>query len=317
MGARKQVEVAAGVLLRDDGCFLLGQRAPGTFYPGYWEFPGGKVEAGESPAQALIRELEEELGIRVSRLAPWLVREHVYEHAHVRLHFFEVSEWQGEFTDRVHSALSWQRVEALDVAPMLPANGPILKALSLPRCIGITDCARYGGVTAQLRRIADALEGGLRMVVVRDDTLERNERKKLLAGALSLAAPHGAIVVLNGDVDLAAECGAHGVHLKSRDLMTARKRPDFTWVGASCHDRAQLLRAAELEMDYVLLGTLKATPTHPEQAGLGWAGFQALTSSLPMPVVALGGLSSADMAAARAAGAHGIAGIRGVWGDAG
>ena len=130
---RKRVEVAAGVLLREDGRYLIGQRAPDTVYAGYWEFPGGKVEPGESPAQALVRELDEELGIRVTRLRPWLCREHVYEHAHVRLHFHEVAAWEGELADRVHSALAWVLPEGPAREPMLPANGPILKALRLPR----------------------------------------------------------------------------------------------------------------------------------------------------------------------------------------
>ena len=108
----KLTEVAAAVIERRaaDGAmeFLLGQRAPGTFYPGYWEFPGGKVEPGETPHAALVRELSEELGIGVTRADPWLRREHVYEHAHVRLNFFRVREWRGELHDHVHSALAWQ-----------------------------------------------------------------------------------------------------------------------------------------------------------------------------------------------------------------
>ena len=103
---KKIVHVAAAVITRPDGSFLLGQRAPDTFYPGYWEFPGGKVEAGETPRDALIRELDEELGMQVETAYPWITREHVYEHAHVSLHFFEVSAWRGEIHDRVHSALS-------------------------------------------------------------------------------------------------------------------------------------------------------------------------------------------------------------------
>jgi mutator protein MutT len=86
--SRKIVDVAAAVITRPDGSFLLGQRAPGTFYPGYWEFPGGKVEPGETPREALIRELHEELGLNVDAAWPWIMREHEYEHAHVRLHFF-------------------------------------------------------------------------------------------------------------------------------------------------------------------------------------------------------------------------------------
>ena len=88
---KKIVHVAAAVITRPDGSFLLGQRAPDTFYPGYWEFPGGKVEPGETPRDALVRELDEELGMQVDTAYPWITREHVYEHAHVSLHFFKVS----------------------------------------------------------------------------------------------------------------------------------------------------------------------------------------------------------------------------------
>ena len=102
---KKITEVAAAVIVRPDGSFLLGRRPPGGFYAGYWEFPGGKVEAGEMPRDALIRELDEELGIRVELAYPWLVREFVYEHAHVRLNFFRVLRWQGELRDLQHDAL--------------------------------------------------------------------------------------------------------------------------------------------------------------------------------------------------------------------
>ena len=121
---RPIVEVAVGVLLRPNGDFLLTSRPPGKVYAGYWEFPGGKIEAGESPRQALVRELHEELGIMVDVAHPWIVREFVYEHAHVRLHFFRVSSWSGELRDLQHDALAWQEAGAPAVAPMLPANAP-------------------------------------------------------------------------------------------------------------------------------------------------------------------------------------------------
>ena len=140
----KLTEVAAAVILRPDGSFLLGQRAADTFYPGYWEFPGGKVEPGETPRDALVRELHEELEIEVLDASPWIVREHVYEHAHVRLHFFRVTRWRGELRDHVHAALAWQGADALSVSPMLPANAPVLAALQLPPLYGISHAWQIG-----------------------------------------------------------------------------------------------------------------------------------------------------------------------------
>lgn len=311
----KRVDVAAAVITRPDGSFLLGQRAPGTFYPGYWEFPGGKVESGESPRQALIRELGEELGIQAREAWPWLTREHAYEHAHVRLHFFEVPEWTGAINDHVHAALAWQRADALAVGPMLPANGPILKALRLPRRMGVTHAGEIG-VPAQLAALEHALERGLRLIQIREPDLSPATLETLARQALERARPTGAVVLVNGRPELAAKVGANGLHLPATQLATTTHRPDFEWVGASCHTRAELERAAELGLDYALLGPVQATASHPDRPALGWPRFTQLVSGLPLPVLALGGLRNTDLLGARAAGAHGIAAIRGAWGEA-
>ncbi|MGD9871550.1 MAG: Nudix family hydrolase [Thauera sp.] len=310
---RKLVDVAAGVLLRPDGSYLLGQRGADTVYAGYWEFPGGKVEPGETPAQALCRELEEELGIRVSKLRPWLRREHDYEHAHVRLHFFEVVAWQGELDNRVHGALSWVAPQQPACEPMLPANGPILKALRLPRTMGITHASEIG-VAAQLAALERGLDAGLRLVQLREGGLADAAREDFARAARARVHARGGVLVINADAQLARSVEADGLHLPARQLMAATTRPEFVWVGASCHTRAELEQAAALGLDYALLGPVCPTLSHPGQEGLGWARFTELAAGLPMPVFALGGLLPEDMARARDAGAHGIAAIRGFWG---
>ena len=132
----KVVEVAAAILLREiDGNteFLLAQRPRGKVYSGYWEFPGGKVEPGESLRQALLRELQEELGIKIDRAWPWLSCEFTYPHARVRLKFFRVTSWHGEILPIEHSGFVWMKIgDSAPVSPVLPANGPILRALELP-----------------------------------------------------------------------------------------------------------------------------------------------------------------------------------------
>jgi len=309
---RKLVDVAAGVLLRADGRYLLGQRGPDTVYAGYWEFPGGKVEPGETPAQALCRELDEELGIRVTHLRPWLRREHLYEHAHVRLHFFEVSAWEGALDDKVHSALDWVQPDGATREPMLPANGPILKALRLPRMMGITQAAEIG-TEAQLAALESALLRGLRLVQVREPALDPLRREQFAREVVARVHAWGGLVLINDDLELAQTVAADGVHLPARSLMSLQRRPDCAWVGASCHDRSELEQAAALGLDYSLLGPVQKTATHPGQAVLGWERFAELAAGLPMPIFALGGLLLADMERARDVGAHGIAAIRGAW----
>lgn len=309
---RKIVHVAAAVITRPDGSFLIGQRAPDTFYPGYWEFPGGKVEPGETPRDALVRELDEELGMKVNVAWPWLTREHVYEHAHVNLHFFEVPAWHGEIHDKVHSALAWQWAGRMDVEPMLPANGPILKALRLPRSMAITHAAEIG-VDAQLAQLDVALACGLHLVQIRETALAADERERFARTVVERCRARGALVVVNGDLDLARRIQADGVHLPARVLLELTRRPDFEWVGASCHDRPELEKAATLELDYAVLGAVQPTASHPGQPALGWDAFAKLVARLPLPVLALGGLTPADLDTAKAHGAHGVAGIRSFW----
>lgn len=313
----KLTEVAAAVIERSaaDGAieFLLGQRAPGTFYPGFWEFPGGKVEPGETPHDALLRELREELGIEVVRADPWLRRQHVYEHAHVRLNFFRVREWHGELHDHVHSALAWQRANAATVSPMLPANAPVLAALALPQFYAITHAGEIG-VDAQLLALAHALEGGLRLVQLREPQLDAARRSAFVHAAVDLCHQYGAKALVNGDVALAAAAGAAGVHLPARQLAALVARPDLPLVAASCHSSAELELAADLGCDFAVFGPVRATASHPGVAGIGWDNFAAAVGVSPLPTFALGGLSPVDLDRARRAGAHGVAAIRAAWG---
>lgn len=313
----KLTEVAAAVIERRaaDGTmeFLLGQRAPGTFYPGYWEFPGGKVEDGETPHAALVRELGEELGIGATRADPWLRREHVYEHAHVRLNFFRVRDWCGELHDHVHSALAWQRPGQTDVAPMLPANAPVLAALALPEFYGITQATQIG-IDAQLLALARALEGGLRLVQLREPGLDAARRAAFVHAAVELCHQYGAQVLVNGDAGLAEAAGADGVHLPASLLAGLDVRPSLPLVAASCHASAELELAAHLGCDFAVFGPVCATASHPGVTGMGWQAFAAALGVPPLPTFAIGGLGRADLDAARRAGAHGVAAIRLAWG---
>jgi 8-oxo-dGTP diphosphatase len=122
---RVPVDVAVGVLINERDEFLLTSRPQGKVFAGYWEFPGGKLEAGESVEQALRRELHEELGIQIGAVHPWKIELMDYPHARVRLHFCKVYEWQGEFEMRERQAMQWQTLP-VRVAPVLPGTLPVL-----------------------------------------------------------------------------------------------------------------------------------------------------------------------------------------------
>jgi 8-oxo-dGTP diphosphatase len=309
------VEVVAAVILKADGQFLLAQRPAGKVYAGWWEFPGGKVEPGEAPADALARELHEELGIDVTRAWPWISREYVYAHAHVRLNFFRVLEWEGEPRSREAQALSWQRTREIKVGPVLPANGPILRSLALPPVLAITDASERGE-SALLERLDSALSRGLRMVMVREKQMPRERQLAFIADVLQRCRRAGALTVVNGDEELACVSGADGLHLTSAQLLQRQQRPDLPWCGASCHDHQELARASALGLDYVVLGPVLRTPSHPHARPMGWRRFEERARASPLPVYALGGMSLHDFATAGAAGAHGLAMVRSAWSGA-
>ncbi len=311
-----RIEVAAAVIERPDGSFLMASRPPGKAYAGWWEFPGGKLEAGETPRHALDRELREELGLEVVEAYPWLMREFDYAHARVRLHFFRVVAWRGEPHPHEGQDLAWVRADRPAVSPILPANGPILKGLSLPLTYAISSATELGRAEF-LRRLEARLEAGLRLLQLREKTLPGEAMRDLAREVAARCRDAGALLLINGDARLAQELGTGihlvGVHLTGAQLMAARDRPDLPWVGASCHDAAELVRAAELGVDLAVLGPLLPTASHPGATTLGWARFAELAAGHPMPIYALGGLSTADLEAARKMGAHGIALKSGAW----
>ncbi|MEO7886200.1 MAG: NUDIX domain-containing protein [Polaromonas sp.] len=122
---RKVVDVAVGVLLRPNGDFLLTSRPPGKVYEGYWEFPGGKLEAGETVEQALRRELQEEIGVTIGAAQPWKVEMVDYPHALVRLNFCKVFDWTGELQMHEGQTFAWQNLP-VTVQPVLPGTVPVL-----------------------------------------------------------------------------------------------------------------------------------------------------------------------------------------------
>jgi 8-oxo-dGTP diphosphatase len=306
------VEVAAAVLLRPDGEFLLTQRPSRTVYAGYWEFPGGKVESGETAQQALSRELREELGIDIGRPYPWLTQHYIYPHADVRLEFFRVREWRGEARGIEGQNLTWCRPDAIAVEPLLPANGPVLRALSLPTEYAVSDVKQMGEAmffSALERRLA----AGLKLLQLREKEMSEEAFRRFARTAVDMAHRAGARVLVNGPERLATEVGADGVQLSALQLQATQKRPEMELVGASVHGREELRRAEALGADFAVLGAIAATPTHPDGRILGWQGFAEIVAGAAIPVYAIGGVKPAQLDEAWAAGAQGIAMIRGSW----
>lgn len=316
------IDAAVAVLQRPDGLVLLAQRPADKAWAGWWEFPGGKIEAGETAEQALCRELKEELGVQALQYYRWLTRVHDYPEKTVRLHFFKVMQWQGEPQSLENQLWAWQQPAQLSVSPLLPANAAIIQALQLPAYYAISNIAEMGQA-AFLKALEKALQQGLQLLQVREKQLNLSQLSALLKQLQALCQGYPVKLVVNSGLaiapsqllPLASDMGC-GVHLTSQHLMQAEYLPDAPrsqLCGASCHNAEQLAQAYRLGLDYALLSPVKATLSHTDASPLGWQQFSQLIQHTPIPIYALGGLQAQDISAAWQAGAHGIAMMRGAW----
>lgn len=315
------LDVAAGLILRRDGKLLLGQRPEGKPWAGWWELPGGKLEPGETVLQALARELEEELGIRVTAATRWVTYVHAYPHTTVRLAFCRVTDWEGDPRGLENQRLEWvDPVHAGSVGELLPATLPPLRWLRLPDTYGITNIGSPAGLPAFLARLRRALDRGLRLVQLREpgwpDGPASASLHEALGQVLKPCREAGARVLVNSAHPEAWWRQADGVHLRAADAAARAQRPlarDDYWVGVSVHDAEQMAQARRLDADFAVVGPVAETASHPGQAGLGWQAFMDINRDAGLPAYAIGGQGPHTMAAAREHGAHGIAAIRAVF----
>ncbi|MCL2021887.1 MAG: Nudix family hydrolase [Betaproteobacteria bacterium] len=315
------VEVAAAVIMsRDNQSCLLACRPKNKAYAGYWEFPGGKIEQGEDVKTALIREIHEELGIRVTKASPWLTNSFLYPAALTRIHFWRVTEWEGEINEAQpgeHSTIAWNPIHLpCKLVPLLPANIRILQILAMPVQILVTHAWEVG-IEKEIARIESALSQDIRMILVREQTLPMPRRLDFLHAVIAEARRHNARVLLSetGDdsgSELSSLVGADGIHLSSNAMNAMLARPPFPCVGASCHNAEEIRAAEKIGVDYALLGPALPTPSHPDQPGLGWEAFALLSLDNSIPIYAIGGQSRDTLAIAQLHGAHGIACMRNI-----
>lgn len=309
-----RIHVVAAILTDAHGRILLTRRTEGRDLAGLWEFPGGKVEPGESVEHALRRELHEELGIDLGGVEPLISVPHAYPHKRILLDVQRVASFSGLARGRESQALAWVAPEKLSSYAMPAADRPVVAALQQPDRYLITPEPSTDN-DAFLAALARALVGGMRRVQLRARTLSREPLHALALAARELARAHDAELLLNSGhaagADIAAELDI-GLHLSAPHLRELQQRPRGL-LAASCHDADELCRAEALGCDFVVLGPVALTPTHPGTRALGWAEFAALREQVALPIYALGGMRVTDVSIARAHGAQGIAAIRALW----
>ncbi len=300
------IPVAAGCLVNDRDEVLIAQRPVGKIAAGKWEFPGGKIERGETPRHALDRELREELGINVRKARPLIRVRHEYSDRIVILDTWLVTGFDGALHPHDNQALAWAAREDLMRWDLLAADRPIVNALCLPGDYVFT------GPDATETELVERLERLPRgaLLRLRRPSLEDREYAALAKRVIPRARDAGLKVIVDRRIDVDAD----GWHATSRELADIRDAAAFAgWKIASCHSADELARARALGFDAAVLGPVRPTATHPQSKPIGWGRFEALASEAGLPIYAIGGVGPRDRDAAFAHYAQGVAGISAYW----
>jgi 8-oxo-dGTP diphosphatase len=313
-----RIEVAVGVIRRGENEVLVGQRMVQDRYYRRWEFPGGKLEPRETPEQALARELSEELGIQITKTQPLIQLDHDYPDIKVRLYVMEVDSHLGEPYGREGQAIEWISLANPQVKDFLEATQPIFTALTLPKRIMITDTKRFGMDRTCEAVAAKAVHGASVIVQVREPELSLKDRMEFTAQLVKSTNGSPVQIVQNDGLDADFFDGITGIHLSALNtreaLAAGLKRPLGKMLGCSCHNAGEIRVASMIDADYITLGSVAVTPSHPDGAVLGISQFSNLSELANIPVFAVGGMDESDIKQIRQAGGQGVAMISAAWG---
>lgn len=308
------VHVAVAAIVNEQHQVLVTLRPDHVHQGGLWEFPGGKVESGETVSQALQREITEELGLQLEHIEPLICIQHAYPDKTVLLDVWRVTQFSGIPFGLEGQAMQWRDITSLDASDFPQANRTIIHALQYPDVYMITGSFRDESDFEQ--RLNHALESGIKLVQLRIKSIESDlDYLHYAQLAQSLCRPYSAHLVLNASLEVFGRSEADGLHLSSQRIFEYQKRPvsDQVLLSVSCHNIQQLHQAARLEANLVLISPVRETSSHPDVRGIGWDAFAELVSRANVPAYALGGMQVNDIVMAKRSGAQGIAAISSYW----
>ena len=301
------IDVAVNIVRASDGRVLFAERTARQIAAGFWELPGGKIEAGETAQQAAERELQEEIGIKPLSMRPWMTYEHAFPSKRVRLHVFRVEAWRGEPRGLEGQRLAWVDPSAPSIAPILPSNSRMLRVLGLPPIYLRVPAGRDGERKAVLAQLPALLAGGVRLIQIRDPHRAPGQRIAFAQRVNAIARAFGASVLMTGSAIEARRAGVAGVHSSPQDLRRLTKRPPVPLWAAKCESPDDLGRATALGADFAVVSLARPGASQPHQSPLRWDGLRTLAESTPIPVFAGGEMRPDMLSEAQQCGAFGVA----------
>ncbi|QJD59070.1 Nudix family hydrolase [Pseudomonas sp. gcc21] len=309
----RRIHVMAAVICNASGKILIARRPDHAHQGGLWEFPGGKLEDGETRFDGLRRELREELGIEVTQARPLLDIRHDYSDKSVRLDVWRVTAFAGEAHGAEGQPVRWVDAAELDQYPFPEANVPIVAAAQLPELYLVTP--DVANLETLIEGLENARQRGIRLIQLRQTHLAPGEYRMWAETVLERFGADFTIMLKGNLPPSVTNAGWHLTASQLRDMAVAgRDHAEFNgWLAASCHNTEELEMASRVGVDFVTLSPVLPTQTHPDAKPLGWDRAAELIAQVNMPVYLLGGLGAADLERTFEVGGQGVAGIRGIW----
>ncbi len=304
------LHVVVGVIYNSKDEVLITRRLEHVHQGDLWEFPGGKIESGETALEALSRELEEEIDITVQQARPLIRITHSYPDQTVLLDVWQIEKWHGKPYGCEGQKITWCLPNSLANKQFPVANIPIITAIKLPTKYLITPEPQDKKFFYKLE---SCLDSGIKLVQLRAKELSELDYCHHAEQALTLCDRYQAKLLANSSLKTAMSVGTDGIHLNSERLFSDLEIPSNLLVAASCHSLAEIEQANRLKLDFIVISPVKTTTSHPDSSPLGWKQLFHLTESANCPVFALGGMQISDIEIAIAHGTQGIAAISGLW----
>ncbi|AGF46627.1 7,8-dihydro-8-oxoguanine triphosphatase [Candidatus Kinetoplastibacterium desouzaii TCC079E] len=316
----KIIKVSIGVILNNHNELLIAQRPKNELMPVLWGLPGGKVEGQETTSDALHRELEEELGIKVTKFYPWIKQTYQKQKIKYDLFFYRVVEWDGTAYGREKQLITWANIDSITHKyNLLPTTFHVLRCFKIPNTYAITSINSKEHVKDFLNRLNIAINNGISLIQFREPNWNEgpfsDSLLAIMRKILSICKQHKVKLLINSVHPESWWAEANGVHLRSIDMKKYSHKPKFikqnSLIGVSAHNSNDLEYAySHINADFAVLGPVLPTLSHPNDPGIGWDNFKNEIMNSRIPVFSLGGQSEQNRETAYQNGAHGIAGIR-------
>ncbi|MBE8190038.1 MAG: Nudix family hydrolase [Candidatus Thioglobus sp.] len=306
------IKAVVGVLRNQAGELLISKRQTHQFMPGFWELPGGKIEPNETNEAAIIRELNEELGVQPSQLIWLKTLSYQYPERKVILNIYNINSHSGvpdgkNFQGKEGQEIAWVKLENLPDYNLLPTLQIFINSLILPDKYWITPAQNHQS-SEWINAFDLHLNSGIKLIQLRSKVcLNRHFIKELSNKCQQL----GTKLLLNIPNKNFTENIANGWHLTTAEMLELRQRPcgKNQLLGASAHNLSEAISAQTSGVDFVTISPVQPTKTHPNAAPIGWKTAAAITQKLNIPVYFLGGMTSADTQKSHQLGAQGIAAV--------